>query len=58
MQRKTRKIILAVAVIGALAAGGAALTATSTTEPTNIAGYAHADHQRRARFQLHDVQHR
>ena len=39
MQRKTRKIIGAVAVIGALAAGGAAFTSSSSL-PNTIAGVA------------------
>jgi hypothetical protein len=38
MQRKTRRIILAVALIGALAAGGAAFTAGNTI-PNTVAGY-------------------
>jgi hypothetical protein len=38
MKRKTKKIILAVAVIGAVAAGGAAFTAANTV-PDTIAGY-------------------
>jgi hypothetical protein len=38
MQRKTRRIIAAVTVIGALAAGGAAFTAANTV-PDTIAGY-------------------
>jgi hypothetical protein len=41
MQRKTRKIIGAVALIGALAAGGAAFTASSAI-PATVAGYASA----------------
>jgi hypothetical protein len=39
MQRKTKKIIAAVAVIGALAAGGAAFTASNTLPGTDVAGY-------------------
>jgi hypothetical protein len=38
MKRKTKKIILAVAVIGAVAAGGVAFTAGNTI-PATIAGY-------------------
>lgn len=38
MQRRTKKIIAAVAVIGALAAGGAAFTAANTI-PDSVAGY-------------------
>jgi hypothetical protein len=38
MQRKTKKIILALVVIGAVAAGGAAFTAANTV-PTSVAGY-------------------
>jgi hypothetical protein len=38
MKGKTKKIILAVAVIGALAAGGAAFTASNTV-PNTTAGY-------------------
>jgi hypothetical protein len=38
MKGKTKKIVLAVAVIGAIAAGGAAFTAANTVPPT-IAGY-------------------
>lgn len=41
MHRKTRKIILAVAVVGALAAGGAAFTASSALS-ASVAGYATA----------------
>lgn len=42
MQRKTRKIIGAVAVIGALAAGGAAFTAANAV-PATVAGYGTAN---------------
>jgi hypothetical protein len=38
MKGKTKKIILAVAVIGAIAAGGAAFTAANTV-PDSVAGY-------------------
>src|SRR3954469_3305913 len=38
MKGKTKKIILAVAVIGAIAAGGAAFTAANTV-PNSVAGY-------------------
>jgi hypothetical protein len=38
MKSKTKKIILAVAVIGAVAAGGVAFTAANTV-PATIAGY-------------------
>jgi hypothetical protein len=38
MQRRTKKIVAAVAVIGALAAGGAAFTAANTI-PNSVAGY-------------------
>jgi hypothetical protein len=39
MQRKTKKIFAAIAVIGALAAGGAAYTASNTLPGTDEAGY-------------------
>ena len=39
MKGKTKKIILAVAVIGAIAAGGVAFTAANTV-PDSVAGYA------------------
>ena len=38
MKGKTKKIVLAVAVIGAIAAGGAAFTAANTV-PDSVAGY-------------------
>ena len=38
MQRKTKKIVLALVVIGVVAAGGAAFTATNTV-PTHAVGY-------------------
>ena len=38
MQRKTKKIVLALVVIGVVAAGGAAFTAANTV-PTHVAGY-------------------
>ena len=38
MQRKTKKIVLALVVIGAVAAGGAAFTASNTV-PDSVAGY-------------------
>jgi hypothetical protein len=38
MQRRTKKIVAAVAVIGAIAAGGAAFTAANTI-PDSTAGY-------------------
>jgi hypothetical protein len=38
MKSKTKKIILAVAAIGAIAAGGAAFTAANVV-PDNVAGY-------------------
>ncbi len=40
MQRKTKRIIAAVAVIGLLAAGGAAFTASNTFSAADVAGYA------------------
>jgi hypothetical protein len=39
MKRRTRRIILAVALIGALAAGGAAFTASNTFSTADVAGY-------------------
>jgi hypothetical protein len=39
MKGKTKKIVLAVAVIGAIAAGGVAFTAANTV-PDSVAGYA------------------
>jgi hypothetical protein len=39
MQRKTKRIIMAVAVIGLLAAGGAAFTSSSSL-PNTVAGFA------------------
>ena len=42
MQRKTRRIVIAVALIGALAAGGAAFTTSNTLPSENVAGYGHA----------------
>lgn len=39
MKGKTKKIVLAVAVIGAIAAGGVAFTAANTV-PNSVAGYA------------------
>jgi hypothetical protein len=41
MQRKTKKIILALVVIGAVAAGGAAFTAANTV-PSHAVGYGQA----------------
>jgi hypothetical protein len=41
MKGKTKKIVLAVAVIGAIAAGGAAFTAANTV-PTHAVGYGQA----------------
>jgi hypothetical protein len=38
MQRKTKKIVLALVVIGVVAAGGAAFTAANTV-PSSVAGY-------------------
>jgi hypothetical protein len=38
MQRKTKRIIVAIAVIGAIFAGGAAFTASNTV-PNTVAGY-------------------
>ncbi|HSS57826.1 MAG TPA: hypothetical protein VLK59_07440, partial [Solirubrobacteraceae bacterium] len=38
MKGKTKKIVLAVAVIGAIAAGGVAFTAANTV-PDSVAGY-------------------
>ena len=38
MQRKTKKIVLALVVIGVVAAGGAAFTAANTV-PDSVAGY-------------------
>jgi hypothetical protein len=38
MKRKTKKIVLALVVIGVVAAGGAAFTAANTV-PTSVAGY-------------------
>ena len=38
MQRKTKKIVLALVVIGVVAAGGAAFTAANTV-PTHAVGY-------------------
>ena len=40
MKRKTKKIVLAVAVIGVVAAGGAAFTAANTV-PDSALGYGH-----------------
>jgi hypothetical protein len=40
MKSKTRRIILAVAVIGVLAAGGAAFTAANSFTTPDVAGYA------------------
>ena len=58
MKGKTKKIVLAVAVIGAIAAGGVAFTAANTV-PDSVAGYGNADGQRRDchRRQLHACQH-
>ncbi len=39
MQRRTRRIIGAIALIAALAAGGAAFTASNTLPATDTAGY-------------------
>ena len=39
MKGKTKKIVLAVAVIGAIAAGGVAFTAANTLPATTTAGY-------------------
>jgi hypothetical protein len=39
MKGKTKKIVLAVAVIGAIAAGGVAFTAANTLPTTTTAGY-------------------
>jgi hypothetical protein len=39
MKSKTKKIVLAVAVIGAIAAGGVAFTAANTLPATTTAGY-------------------
>jgi hypothetical protein len=39
MKSKTRRIILAVAVIGAISAGGAAFTAGNINSVTDVAGY-------------------
>ena len=39
MRRRTRRIILAVALIGALAVGGAAFTASNTFSGPSVAGY-------------------
>jgi hypothetical protein len=39
MKSKTRRIIMAVAVIGVLAAGGAAFTASNINSTTDVAGY-------------------
>ena len=41
MQRKTKKIVLALVVIGVVAAGGAAFTAANTV-PTHAVGYGQA----------------
>jgi hypothetical protein len=41
MQRKTKKLILALVVIGVVAAGGAAFTAANTV-PTHAVGYGQA----------------
>ena len=41
MQRKTKKIVLALVVIGVVAAGGAAFTAANTV-PTHAVGYGTA----------------
>lgn len=41
MQRKTKKLILALVVIGAVAAGGAAFTAANTVDPS-VAGFGSA----------------
>ena len=41
MQRKTRRIVIAVALIAALAAGGAAFTTSNTLPTENVAGYGH-----------------
>src|SRR4051812_34826232 len=41
MKGKTKKIVLAVAVIGALAAGGAAFTEANVITGPNAAGYGH-----------------
>jgi hypothetical protein len=41
MQRKTRKIVLALVVIGVVAAGGAAFTAGNTVKPS-VAGFGSA----------------
>jgi hypothetical protein len=41
MKRNRKRIVAAVAVIGALAAGGAAFTYTNTLPTNNVAGYNH-----------------
>ena len=46
MKGKTKKIVLAVAVIGAIAAGGVAFTEANTV-PNSVAGYD--DHDRLGR---------
>ena len=52
MKRKTKKIVLALVVIGVVAAGGAAFTAANTV-PDSVAGYGTTDRHRR---QSTDVQ--
>ena len=51
MQRKTKKIVLALVVIGVVAAGGAAFTAANTV-PSHAVGYGSGRRHRRSR-QLH-----
>ena len=58
MKGKTKKIVLAVAVIGAIAAGGVAFTAANTV-PDSVAGYKHHDRVGRDRHEgrVHPEQH-
>ena len=53
MKRKTKKIVLALVVIGVVAAGGAAFTAANTV-PDSAVGYGH---DRRHRRGASDIDH-